>query len=690
MEKYRPDIDGLRAFAVLAVVIFHAFPTQLPGGYIGVDVFFVVSGFLISQILIADIHCERFSIVEFYKRRIRRIFPALLVVFIFCLVFGWYSLFPEEYLQLGKHVAGGAAFVSNFILWSESGYFDNSADTKPLLHLWSLGIEEQFYFLWPVVIFIIWKFKLNPILYVFLIAIVSFMLNIYTTDTNIVKAFFFPYTRFWELLVGSLLALLTASKNGLSATSLPGLPVARDLRPTSFAANNVLSIVGACILVLGVALVDNNSKFPGFLALFPVLGSALIIQSGAGGFVNRYILSNRPVVWIGLISYPLYLWHWPLLSFGRILDPESANVVHRVVFVGLAFGLAALTYYFVECPIRYQTGHRGLGAAVLAGLMITVGGAGLYVVHLSGLPSRMPNEVDRTHDVELSELATEAMKNCREKFPDWTLVNDNPCLMQLGHHKSIAVVGDSHAAQLFFGLQQFSAAGYSVVDFPASCAAPFIDVITGMRDVHVQMMRKNNYKLINESYNYIIHDPDVEVVILAHSPLCSYDDASDAENPYTNNYVEVLRQGMRRSLAALFYAGKKVVIALDNPFSGFDPNLCRPRPLRLLSNGATCSNPRSMFDTNLAFVTYRGLIKEMQAEFPKLKVMDLSIPLCDGQKCDLERDGKLLYRDHYHLNIAGSEYVLKYYSKFIREMLGDAQDTTKDAEPPGITSAHAR
>jgi peptidoglycan/LPS O-acetylase OafA/YrhL len=213
---YRPDIDGLRAFAVIAVVVFHAFPTQLPGGYIGVDVFFVISGFLITQIIVLEVQNERFSIVGFYYRRIRRIFPALLLVFSFCLIFGWLSLLPDEYTQLSKHVAAGAGFVSNFVLWNESGYFDNSAETKPLLHLWSLGIEEQFYLVWPLTILIFWKRKINLFIPTISLLLISFLINIYTTDANITEAFYFPYTRFWELLSGSVLSLLFVSKTRLS------------------------------------------------------------------------------------------------------------------------------------------------------------------------------------------------------------------------------------------------------------------------------------------------------------------------------------------------------------------------------------------------------------------------------------------------------------------------------------------
>lgn len=204
--KYRPDVDGLRAIAVLAVVFFHAFPSLIRGGFVGVDVFFVISGYLISTIIFENLDRGTFSFSEFYARRIKRIFPALILVLVACFVFGWFVLLADEYKQLGKHIAASAGFISNIIFWNEAGYFDNAQETKPLLHLWSLGIEEQFYILWPLVIWVIWKRKFNLLTITFFLAIASFMLNLKGVQQDAVATFYSPQTRFWELLSGSLLA----------------------------------------------------------------------------------------------------------------------------------------------------------------------------------------------------------------------------------------------------------------------------------------------------------------------------------------------------------------------------------------------------------------------------------------------------------------------------------------------------
>ncbi len=204
--RYRADIDGLRAIAVLAVIGFHAFPDRFPGGFIGVDIFFVISGFLISTIIFESLERGRFSFSEFYGRRIRRIFPALVLVLAATYAFGWFHLLAMEYKQLGRHIAGGAGFLSNFVLWDEAGYFDTAAETKPLLHLWSLGIEEQFYVCWPLLLWLAWKMKWGFLRITLALGVISFALNIDAAYSNVVAAFYAPQTRFWELMAGALLA----------------------------------------------------------------------------------------------------------------------------------------------------------------------------------------------------------------------------------------------------------------------------------------------------------------------------------------------------------------------------------------------------------------------------------------------------------------------------------------------------
>lgn len=384
--KYRPDIDGLRAIAVLAVVAFHAFPSWIRGGFIGVDVFFVISGYLISTIIFENLDKGTFSFSEFYARRIRRIFPALILVLAACFAFGWFALLADEYKQLGKHITAGAGFISNFVLWNEVGYFDNSSETKPLLHLWSLGIEEQFYIVWPLLLWFAWKRKFNLLTITILVVIASFALNIKGIKQDAVATFYSPQTRFWELLCGSLLAWFTLYKNDAftdTKTKIDGWLSSIIYREKQVlggkSLSNVLSFIGLFLLAYGFWRINKELKFPGKWALVPVVGAVLIITAGSKAWINRIVLSNKLSVWFGLISFPLYLWHWPLLSFARIIEGEVPARKIRIAAVVASILLAWFTVKVIEKPFRFGKQKAGLKLITLCGLLSALGLSGLII-----------------------------------------------------------------------------------------------------------------------------------------------------------------------------------------------------------------------------------------------------------------------------------------------------------------------
>lgn len=393
--RYRPDIDGLRAVAVLAVVIFHGFPGWLKGGFIGVDIFFVISGYLISTIIFENLERHTFSFSEFYTRRILRIFPALLIVLVACFTFGWVALLSDEYKQLGKHIAAGAGFVSNLVLWNEAGYFDNSAETKPLLHLWSLGVEEQFYIIWPLILWCSWKKNFNLLTITIMVAVASFLLNMNEVSKNPIATFYSPLTRFWELLSGSLLAWVAFYKKDAFAginfkidTWFYGIVYSDRKDLNGQAPGNVISFFGICMLLYGFWRIDKGFAFPGTWALLPVCGSVLIIAAGSGAWVNRAILSNRIMVWFGLISFPLYLWHWPLLSFARIVEGEALSYNVRIGAILLSVVLAWLTYRLIERPIRFGS-HDRCKLIGLVLFMAVIGYVGFNTYERNGLEFRV-------------------------------------------------------------------------------------------------------------------------------------------------------------------------------------------------------------------------------------------------------------------------------------------------------------
>lgn len=340
---YRPDIDGLRAIAILLVVAFHYYPhwiegsKLIQGGFIGVDIFFVISGFLITSIIYKEIASNTFSIKSFYVRRIRRIFPALLIMLTSILLFGWYVLLPDEFRMLSKHVLGGIGFSSNFILWNEVGYFDDSADTKPLLHLWSLGIEEQFYIIWPAVL--LFASNKRIFLTIFLIFLISFLLNILLAQNAPTMIFYSTLTRAWELIMGGIASLLY-------------------YKTTKYINNNIYLInifpaIGLMMIVFSVIYLNGKNIYPYYYALIPTIGTALIIIGDKNAFINKHLLSNKILVYIGLISFPLYLWHWPLLVLYKTsFDLDAVTLTSRIILLISSFILASITYHLFEIQIR--------------------------------------------------------------------------------------------------------------------------------------------------------------------------------------------------------------------------------------------------------------------------------------------------------------------------------------------------
>jgi len=361
-QKYRPDIDGLRAVAILSVICFHAFPKIIPSGFIGVDIFFVISGYLISTILFGSLEQDTFSIFEFYERRICRIFPALIAVMFMCIVAGWYILFVDEYRQICKHILSSSVFIQNITLWKESGYFDTIADTKPMLHLWSLAIEEQFYIFWPLLLAFIWKRRINFLYITVILAIISFVSNIYFSITAPVADFYSPISRFWELMIGGILAYLQLHRPELIRNH-----------------KNIQSVFGFSLLAIGLIIINKERSFPGWWALLPTIGTFFIISAGATAWLNKNILSSRLCVWCGLISYPLYLWHWPLLSFATIVWPSPGYKL-KIVILSLALILSVATYLYIEK--RFRTAKEKFKPTMqLLSWMSLVIIAGLIVKH---------------------------------------------------------------------------------------------------------------------------------------------------------------------------------------------------------------------------------------------------------------------------------------------------------------------
>jgi len=639
---YRPDIDGLRAIAVLAVVAYHAFPSRVRGGFVGVDVFFVISGFLISQHILQALQRGDFSFWAFYARRVRRIFPALVVVLAAGMVLGWHALFAEEFAEFGKHVATGAGFGSNFVLWAESGYFDTAADQKPLLHLWSLGIEEQFYIVWPLLLWGAWRVRQVPGLAMTAVAVGSFLFSQTLMDNAAVAAFYNPLSRVWELALG-----------GLVAAAVGRAPGTR-----SAATGTVLGVTGLGLILSAVWGVTPDTPYPGWAALLPTVGCGLAILAGPQGWVNQRMLSVRVLTFVGLISFPLYLWHWLLLSFLRIVSIGTASGEHRLVVVLFSGVLAWLTYRFVERPIRRKP-PTVVTTLLLTIALTAVGAAGYVTFKSEGFPTRL-----QAFEEQLSVIRTveESTDECKNAVP---VKGVRYCLLaDPSMPPTVALFGDSHANRLFGALSpRLRLLGHNLLQLGGAGCLPFWGFEAGRpgdpNGCDAKMAPQLEYLRTASSIS--------TVILLNRGPF--HVEGSSAmypgerllqrvTGPTTESKPALYRSGLADTLNRFRQAGKQVVVLLDAPEFPYDPTSCLDlvRPYG------------SPFVRRPDCVLPRGGVEELNRRYEEVTrqaaeeggatVVDLKDALCDRESCYGIRDGKLLYRDADHLNRYGAEYVV--------------------------------
>ena len=649
---YRRDIDGLRAVAVLSVVFFHAFPGLLRGGFIGVDVFFVISGFLISSILFKNLNDGQFSLLEFYSKRIRRIFPGLLLVLVFTYALGWYVLLAREYQQLGQHVIAGAGFFSNFTLWNEAGYFDASADTKPLLHLWSLGIEEQFYILWPIILWLAWKAKLNIFAILLVGIFISFACNIFYARSDGVAAFYAPHARFWELLAGGALSLklIRDNANGFFSNRF----------------RQVLSVLGAFLIFCGFFVIHGGKDFPGFWGLIPVVGAIFIIGAGSEAWLNRVVLSHRALVFIGLISFPLYLWHWPLLTFSRLLAGGNPSWYVRVAVILVSFLLAWVTYRFVERPIRFGANGRAR-VAVLVLVAAGVACVGVFTSVYNGFEWRAVVQINEEIDNKLSTRndgggREHILQGCglRDAALEAKFAN---CIMDDRASAKYALMGDSKASALYAGLFRTSSnlgRWMFIGGYHAQHGAPLPLLEAGPDG------RQSLNSLV---INAIANNENIEKVVLAVAIRNLYGIspyASGTKNTYDPTYLRRVQKKSKnnsvflqldRAIKVLSRAGKEVIFLIDNPALP-NPQDCigRRTSVDFLNDYLTSDNSAcqvSLTDFNDQILGYRKMLEDLEkSNSGSLRIFDPTDIYCDNLAgfCGATRYGRLLYSETDHIS----------------------------------------
>ena len=465
--EHRNDIDGLRAIAIIPVVLYHAGFSLFSGGFVGVDVFFVISGYLITGMISNQISKDSFSIITFYERRIRRLFPALLLMLCFTSVLSAIFLAPSELKAFGARLVSSLLFLSNVHFWRQSGYFDDTASLNPLLHMWSLSVEEQFYVLFPILLLLLYRLRIRPLPVVVIIFLCSLATGIWQSINSPSAAFYLPFSRAWELMLGSLLAL----------NLLP------QIRHKVFL--DIVSVLGIAMVLLATICFNESTVFPGSAALIPCVGAAMLIYSGNSsrtGLVN-VLLCQKPLVYIGLISYSLYLFHWPIFSFLDVfIDTEKIGFgFSTVVGISLSFLLASVSYHFIEQPVRerhfWRDRRRLFVSGIVATFILGVFGIAFYGAH--GFPQRYQLSDQFYDDMEVEKHAA------REAYQDGTCFlgggagygefDDVSCGLNDSLGK-VLLVGDSFAAHLLPGLQ--ATLSNRVVQLTAGECRPLMNVET--------------------------------------------------------------------------------------------------------------------------------------------------------------------------------------------------------------------
>lgn len=652
--KYRSDIDGLRAVAVLPVVVYHVDPLILPGGFLGVDIFFVISGYLISLILYRQQADGSFRFRDFYVRRIRRLFPALILVLAATLGVGFFALFANEYDRLARHAVWAMAFLLNFRLIGETGYFDLVSYSKPLLHLWSLSVEEQFYVYWPLLLLLFGRLRVNLGRVLALCALASLTYAFWLGHINPDTSYYHPLARFWELLAGASIAYMH-HKNGLS-----WLP-AGLARPW---VRGALSIAGLLLIVSGVVAVTKTMQHPGLATLWPLVGVVALIAAGPKAPANR-LLAFQPLVFIGLISYPLYLWHWPILSYARIA--ESGSPAPWMLWCGasIAVVLAWFTYRWIELPLRRSSARSRVTISLIVSMSALLG-LSIAIAAYGGLPARSSLQYLKVNESQMIRPPHQD-DSCRKLFEGGTA--PVYCRQHNGGARMIALIGDSHGHAVFPGVSELAEKqGYGTLLLANSGCPPLMGAVTGRNQFERQQCARSIEKIVSTVSN----DKRITSVIIAsrgpqyltglgfgpveaghNFPPIATDPSLSRLGP--SDPARTFADGLATTATQLHQKGMRVAYLLQVPELGVPAKDCLGRPLTLLAKPNQCTVSYEVYQRRM--LPYRTLIHGLAEKAPFLKIIDSERVFCTTVACSGFIDNQLLYADDNHVSEAGSRKI---------------------------------
>jgi peptidoglycan/LPS O-acetylase OafA/YrhL len=669
--QYRPDIDGLRAVAVGVVVAYHAFPKFLPGGFIGVDVFFVISGYLITQLIVSNLQAGTFGLGEFYQRRALRILPALLVVMSACCLFGWLLLLPSELQSLGKSMSWSAPFLANLYFARNGGYFDNAAELNPLLHLWSLGVEEQFYVVWPVLLILAAKRRVTFSVLVLVMA-ASLSISIWSAWYKPRSAFYLPAPRMWELALGGILAVWQLRRHYASVLS------ARSIPSRFWSGANVCALVGLSLIAASAIFLSAHLTFPGMWSALPTAGAALLIGAGPLTAVSL-VYGNSPMIFVGRLSYSLYLWHWPLFSFARIILGHAPAPLLATGLILAAMLAAYATYCLVEVPIRYGA----FGRRTVAGLLAALAGFALVGAAAAAVwfPGRLTGAPFAAWDAAAGDWYYPPESNVDRQHRFGSVV--------VTSHRNLKAVfiGDSH-------IEQYWPRAKLVIDAqPDSARSAIFATNRGcppLPGINSTWRGKDCSGFFEHAMTLALL-PEVDTVVFGafwenyFIGEYSEDESSRllAGPPLELNSAGTLAafEQFRSTVATLVSGGRRVFIVLSNPTSALfvpvlptEARLSLHPPRSLAGNGPSVD--ANSFESFVAPLTER--LRNIAAQTGAM-VVDPRVTLCDGLICPSSgADGLPLYVDSNHLR--GS--FARAQASFLDEMLLGPETQSRAAMLP--------
>ena len=660
-RAYRPDIDGLRAIAILAVVLNHAGIPLLGGGFTGVDIFFVISGYLIGGQIHAELRAGSFIFAGFYRRRAKRILPAFFAVLLFVLAAGLILLSPSDLARLSRSACAAAVSTSNILFWHSANYFDTRSDLNPMLMTWSLGIEEQFYAVIPLLLVLLVRIRRSASLPVILgLSALSFLFSWIALGLYPSLVFYMLPARAWELGAGVALAIAEQDRS-------------RDL--LSAPAQEVLSLLAFVLIVAPLLVLNSTSSFPGPAALPSVLGTALLIAAPAS-LINRRILSQPPLVFIGRVSYSWYLWHWPLLSFLHIVYGGATPVAITLAALAASFALAILSYFFIEQPFRRSRSAAPLPLRYAAATAILVAiSATLWLTH--GLPSRFPafaqiesSNIPISSDPCLADIGDEALN-----FSSACVQNSAP---PQGSQPALAVWGDSHAAALAPALRALAhQQGYAFAELAKASCPPILGA-SHFIPRHPRLAAEC-FAFNARVLDLITRDPRIRVIVLSASWSGylhrSWQDgwlvtgpAHTNEMPPEDSIRDALAHLLPATIRTLHAAGKQVIVFDDVPAFDFEPQwriytarIPARRAIASWLRVANASDPGFAPPADSAVASAAtALLQQALAGAPDATLVDLRPSLCeDPSRCMYRDRDTPLYLDNNHLSPAGAGYALR-------------------------------